>query len=213
MKVEFLVCTGLVGTGMLIGVGFATGGSWLDVADKIASVISCIVTCIAFYFAWKAYHSWKTPLQLEAYEKVLAQLRLFKSAIFSPSIMLMMPTGVKTFILGSEASDLPPEYFKNHCSSALAALRHVTSEMPKDAMLKLNRLDNDAHAGITALQDEAAIVRQRLHDLRSSCDDPDLYCQIDALGQSNSIGESLSALSIHALELENKLVTAHARII
>ncbi len=213
LKIELLATLCVLGVGVLLGMGISTDGTWLDTADKIASVVSCLVTCAAFVYAWKAYHSWKTPLQLEAYEKILAQLRLFKSAILSPSVMLMMPTGVKTFILGSEVSDVPPEYFKNHCSTALTALKHVTSEIPKDAMLKLNRLDTEAHADITDLQAEAAKIRQRLYDFRSSCDDPDLYSQIDAFALSNSIGESLSALSIRTLELENKLVDAHARII
>lgn len=213
MKVELLVSICLVAVGALIGAGFVTEGKWLDIADKLASVISCIVACVAFIFAWKAYHSWKTPLQLESYEKVLAQIRLFQSGIFQPSVMLMMPSGVKNFIFGSEVSDLPPEYFKHHCSSALGAIKHITSEMPKDVMLKLSRLDNEAHADITALQAEASKVRQRLYDINISCDDLDLYSQINTLSESNSIGELLSALSIKALELENKLVNAHARII
>jgi hypothetical protein len=50
IKVELIVSIGL------IGVGFATDGAWLDVAEKLASVISCVVTCIAFNFAWKACH-------------------------------------------------------------------------------------------------------------------------------------------------------------
>jgi hypothetical protein len=60
MKVELIVVIGLIGIGALIGVGFTTGGAWLDEADKLASVISCVVTCIAFYFVWKAYCS-STP--------------------------------------------------------------------------------------------------------------------------------------------------------
>jgi phosphate/sulfate permease len=204
MKVELIVSIGLVAVGALIGAGFATGGAWLDTADKTASVISCILSCVAFYFAFVTYHSWKKPIQLEAYEFVLEQLELFINESQLLEITLILPY--------MDTKEDSAKFFSNKFSDAFSATRRMTT-IPRAILIKLERMDPKSYMALRQVQEEANKLRYKIMDALLELQDSTTFSVSSSHLAAHDIRDALSSLAGNCAELVESFKDSYARVI
>ena len=167
MKIELIATLCVLGVGVLLGVGFSTDGGWLDTADKIASVVSCVVTCVAFVYALKAYHSWKTPLLVSAIEEVIIRFETANKAIYSSMLSLSMAVEmIKMLSSVGGARDLKQdtEFLQSHAQNVLDELNNVSINIPSNTLAKIKRFAPDVYQDLSKFSETIKPVSRKFRD-------------------------------------------------
>lgn|GEM_PF-5955876 len=204
MQVQLMVILCVLGVGVLLGVSLTIDGAWLDTADKIASVVSCVLACIAFGFAFVTYHSWRKPIQLEAYEFVLEKLELFISESLLLDITLRVPH--------MESKEDLAKYFNNKFTAAFSATRGITT-IPQAILIKLERMDPKSFIALKQVQEDANKLCNKSMDALLESQDSTIFSARASHLAAHDIRDGLSALAGNCEELAESLKASYARVI